>query len=66
MKSASLYEFVLAVLVLWLVMEYVPGGIYIGMAVLLVTALSTPAATAATQNFLLFLQNPGGSHYVKV
>lgn len=58
MRTATLYEFALAILVLWLVLEYIPGGIWIGLSVLTVTMLSTPGAVDGVSKLLAFIQHP--------
>lgn len=56
MRNATIWEFGLAVVVLWLVMEYVPEGVYFGLAVLLVAFLSTPQAVDGVAGLLKFVQ----------
>lgn len=61
MHNATLWQFGLAILVLWLVMEYLPEGVYFGAAVLLVTFLSTDAAVKTVPGLLDFIQTGVGN-----
>lgn len=56
MRSASLWEFSLAIVVLWLVMEYVPYGVMIGVFILALAMLETPEAINGISSLLYFVQ----------
>lgn len=56
--TLSLWQFFLAITVLYLIMRFVPGGIIIGAMILLATILSTPDAVSAFSDLLTWLENP--------
>lgn len=60
MSRATLYQFLLALLMLYLVMVYAPGGQMIGLLLLLVVILETPQAGQNLKNLLDFIENPTG------
>jgi hypothetical protein len=55
-KDVSLWNFGLAILVLWLIMKYVPNGLNIGLIILAGVFISTPDAVQGVANFLDFIQ----------
>jgi hypothetical protein len=56
--SASLWQFFVAALALYLIMEYVDGGITLGLLILFLVILETPDAAKAFSSLLGFIQAP--------
>lgn len=66
MRSATLWQFTLALLVLWLVMEYIPYGVFIGAFVLALALLETPQGVDAFAGLLHFVQTGQSSPATQV
>lgn len=57
-RNATLYEFALALIVLFLITQYVPRGEYIAGFVLFLALVSSPGAIDGYVSLLEFISNP--------